>query len=240
VTRVELRYFEIRGRGQPLRDLLLEAAAADATLVFEDLQLSFGDWDRRQQDAEISGAYRALPTLSWDGQVLQETLPIATFLSARLGHYGGRDALAIARLEAISSLCFTDIAATIGLILWAEVDFPGVDLAQAYPRNLSRILAKLASLDASAPEQGWFGGAQPVASDFFALEAWESLCQLLGARAAALPARFSRLHALAERTRARPALARGWAARPARCSGNPDEPDVLARLGRVDLSRLGF
>lgn len=231
-TAVILRYFSIVGRAQPLRHAL-----ADAAVAFEDVQLSLAQWPQHKEDPSFAGPYGGLPTLSWGSVTVSETLPIATFLARRLGDYDGLDDAGMARLEGVCSNCYIEVALRIGELIWADVLYPGGDLAGAFSLHLARMLDKLTRLDRQTPEAGWLGGSKPAMADFFAAEAVEALRYLLGpARDEGLDSRLPRLAVLARRVRARPAIARAWESRPEQFTARPDEAAVIERLRALDLS----
>lgn len=233
---VVLRYFDCLGRAQPLRHALADAAAA-----FEDVRVPMEEWPQRKGDPAFGGPYGGLPTLSIGGATVAETLPIASLLARRLGHYDGLDEAAIARSEAICSNCYIEVMLRAGELIYADFIYPGADLARSFPGLLGRMLEKLGGVEAHSPEAGWLGGERPVMADFFVGESFEVVRYVLGpARDEALRARMPRLWALAERIRSRPALARAWESRPAQFTSRPDEPAVVERLRAMDLSPAGF
>jgi glutathione S-transferase len=228
---VVLRYFPVVGRVQALRHAL-----ADAAVAFEDVQVLLSQWPQHKDDPSFAGPYGGLPTLSWGPVTLSETLPIATFLARRLGHYDGLDDAAMARLEGICSNCYIEVTSRLGELIFADVLYPRDDLAVAFPFHLARMLDKLARLDKQIPEAGWLGGQNPAMADFFAAEAVEAQRHLLGpACEEKLVARLPRLVALAQRIKARPAVARAWESRPQQFTARPDEAAVLDRLRALKL-----
>ena len=232
MTAVVLRYFPVVGRAQPLRHAL-----ADADVAFEDVQVLLSQWPQHKEDPSFAGPYCGLPTLSWGPVMVSETLPIATFLARRLGQYDGLDDAATARLEGVCSNCYIEVTLRIGEILWADLLYPGSDLAGALPFHLARMLDKLTRLDKQIPETGWLGGRNPTMADFFAAEAVEALRYMLGpAREEKLRARLPHLFALAQRVKDRPAVARVWQSRPQQFTARPDEAAVIERLRALDLS----
>jgi len=125
----------------------------------------------------------------------------------------------------------------IGEIVWADLLYPGVDLASAFPRHLARMLEKLGRLDRQIPGAGWLGGEKPGMADFFAAEAVEAQRYVLGpAREHLLHTRLPRLAALAQRVKERPALAGAWKSRPEQFTARPDELALVERLRALDLS----
>jgi glutathione S-transferase len=229
---VVLRYFPMVGRAQPLRHAL-----ADAAVSFDDLRIPLSQWPQHKEDTGFAGPYGGLPTLSWGPVTVAETLPIASFLARRLGHYEGLDDAAIGRLEGICSNCYIEVMLRIGEIIWADLLYPGMDFASAIPRHLARMLDKLGRLDARTPEVGWLGGERPGMADFFAAEAVEAQRYVLGpAREEALHTRLPRLTALAQRVQDRPAIASAWKDRPQQFTGRPDEMEIVERLRALDVA----
>jgi glutathione S-transferase len=233
---IVLHYFPALGRVQPLRHAL-----ADADVSFEDVRVPMAQWPQLRTDAAAAGPFRGLPTLRWGDATIAETLPIATFLARRLGQYDGKDDVAIAGLEAISSHCYLEVLMRIGDLIWADRVYPGVDLDRAAPRLVGRLFDKLDRLDVRIPERGWLGGERPIVPDFFAAEALETTRHILGvSRDDALRARWPRLTGHADRIRERPAIVRAWERRPATFTTRPDEPVAVARLRALDYGALGL
>lgn len=226
-----LRYFPVLGRAQALRHAL-----ADAELAFRDLRIPLEQWSQHK-DSDAGGPYGSLPTLRWHGVEVAETIAIASFLARSLGHYEGRDNGEIARLEAVVSLCYTEVSLQIAQLLWLDLFNPGVDLAAAVPLQFGRLVARLTRLEAHAPEAGWFGGERPLMADYFAAEAIEALRYLLGREHDdALRTRLPHLCALARRMAQRPALAQAWSTRPQTFTAHPDEAAMLERLRALPLA----
>ena len=225
-----LRYFPVRGRVQALRHALV-----DAGIELDDVRTALEDWPQRRNDVVFGGPYRSLPTLTWEGALIAETLPIASFLARRLGHYDGRDDVAVAQLEGIVSVAYLEIIQPAGDVIYADLMWPGADLARGLAFRLDRMQQKLACLDAQLGD-GWVGGERPVMADFFAGEAFELQRYLVGpAREQRLVAALPRLAGLANRLRARPSLAAAWQTRPPRHTARPDEEAAVARLHELRL-----
>lgn len=235
-TTVVLRYFPLVGRAQPLRHAL-----ADAAVAFDDVRVPLAQWPQHKEDPDFAGPYGGLPTLTWGPVTLAETLPIASFLARRLGHYEGLDDAAIAHLEGICSSCYVEVTLRIGELIWADLIYPGADLASSVPGQLARMLDKLVRLDRRTPEAGWLGGEKPGMADFYAAEAVETYRYIVGPqREQALRTRLPRLTALAQRVAARPAIASAWTQRPAQFTARPDEMAIVERLRALDLSPAGL
>jgi glutathione S-transferase len=231
---VVLRYFDAQGRAQSLRHAL-----ADAEIPFEDIRVQTADWASHKNDPDFAGSFGSLPTLSWDGAVIAETLPIASFLARRLGHYSGIDDARVAVLEGVSSCCYLEVGQRVGELLWADVLYPGADRTKALPRLLVRMLDKLSRVEALLPRDRWLGGEKPTVADFFAAEAAEVMQYILGPdRLAPLRSRLPLLFAHAERIRMRPAILRAWGRRPPNFTASPTEQSAVERLRSLDLSAV--
>lgn len=228
---IVLRYFQCLGRAQPLRHALIDAGVA-----FDDVRVALAEWSRHKGEPAFAGPFGGLPTLTFEGVLVAETLPIASFLARRLGHYDGLDDGAIARLEAIASNCYLEIMLRSGELILADYLYPGVDIGGALPGLVGRMLEKIGGMEALSPETGWFGGARPVMADFFAGESVEVLRYLLGpACDEALRARLPHLWALAARVRSRPAIVRAGESRPAQFTSRPDEAAIVDRFRAAQL-----
>jgi glutathione S-transferase len=233
---IVLRYFAVVGRAQALRHAL-----TDAERPFEDLRLPVPEWRQRRSDPTFAGPLRALPTLTWDDAFVAETLPIASFLAKRLGHYDGLDDAAIAFREAVASCAYMDIMLRLVEVIRADTHHPGADLQRSLMVALPRVLQKFEHLDACLPKSDYVGGQAPVMTDFFVAETFEALSYVLGPeREAPLQNRLPRSAALATSIRERPALIRVWPRRPTRFTGRPDEDLAIAHLRATNLSTLGF
>ena len=236
---VVLRYFDAQGRAQALRNAL-----SDAGISFEDVRVTLTTWPRHREDSGFGGLFAALPTLTWEGETVSETLSIASYIAKRLGHYDGLGAVEIATYEAIVSCAYLDVVRSLADVLWAPLLYPGVDVALITPRKLDWSLGKLVRLSALLPDDSgapWFGGSRPVVADFFLCEAVEVMRYLLGpARDGSLQQRVPRAFARAELLRARPSLAKAREARPTRFTASPDEPASVARIRGYDLTSIGL
>jgi glutathione S-transferase len=236
---VVLRYFDARGRAQALRNAL-----SGAGLSFEDVRVTLATWPPYREDPSFSGPFGSLPTLTWDGDTVSETIAIASYIARRLGHYDGLAAGDIAKLESVVSCAYLDVLRVLAEVVWAPVMYPGADAAMTTPRVLGRALDKLGRLSALLPAKTispWLGGTRPIVGDFFVGEAVEALRHLLGpTRDDSLRKRVPLAFEHAERLRALPAMAGAWQSRPPRLTGNPEEPAVIDRIRGYDLSGCGL
>lgn len=234
--RVELRYFPILGRVEPLRQAL-----SDAGVSFTDVRLTDEQWAASRGDPGVAGPFGGLPTLAWGDNTLAETLPIASLLARRLGQYEGLDDFEIARREAIVSNAYLEVIVRLGETLWADVLYPGADLSRAAPIIVARVMAKMEALDRQLSPGEWIGGAEPTVADFFTAEALHVLRYVLGpARDEALRLRLGALFELSARVDSRPRLEALRAKRATQFTARPDEARVVSLLRAVDLGSIGL
>lgn len=232
---VVLRYFAVCGRAQALRHALVDSGTSS-----EDLRLSLVDWSGHRNDPAFAGPHRALPTLSWGVSLVAETLPIASFLAKRLGHYEGLGDAVVAAWEAIVSSAYIDVMLRLIDVIRADLLHPGAEPARSLGVALPRIIHKLEILDAALADRTFIGGDRPTNPDFFVAEAFEAMRYVAGSgHEAWLAGRLPRSSTLALRLRERPALASAWENRPPRFTARPDEDQVIARLQASGSTGLG-
>jgi glutathione S-transferase len=233
-ARVVLRYFEAQGRAQPLRHALAAGGVA-----FEDVRMSLAEWPSHKGDATFAGPYGGLPTLTWDGLLVAEALPIASFVARRLGHYRDLGDDAIARFEGVCSACYVDVLARAGELVYADLLYPGADLTKTFAFRVGGMAAKLSGVESIPAPGAWIGGASPVVADFFVAEAFELMSYLLGPdRLPTLRAKLPKLTTLAARVRELPALNREWERRPSQFTARADERVAVERIRSAVSSSL--
>jgi hypothetical protein len=180
VPTITLRYFDCRGRAEPIRHLL-----RDRKVPFEDAREPIDDIRRAiaalNAEPSVAAPYGLLPVLDWDGFRVAQTLPIASFVSRELGLTSGVDSRALARLESIASAAYSELTAELPAVVWSPVWFKDLSFEQllkriartpcSYPRKLDALLGA---------SDAWFGGSEAVAADFFAFEGLSAWCAILG------------------------------------------------------------
>ncbi len=223
---VSLRYFDCRGRAQPLRDVLI-----DAGVEFQDDRVGIGpEW----LGLKAETPFGALPVLLWGDQAIAQTLAIANFLARQLGQYDGRSSAEIARLEMLTSAAYLDLIQPIAELLWqwgAPSDEAG--WRGWFAGYVQRLRARLAAFEALSPPGGqFFGGDAPAVADYFLLEAVKEWRLILGDRLMGALDACPRLTAMILTLEAR-AGARGCLAaerRPTAFSGSPQDARSLQAL----------
>lgn len=161
--RIELRYFDIRGRAQFLRYFLL-----CRNIAFQDDRVSlasgFEAWQAIRQDRTIAGPFQKLPVLRWGDRLVSETTVIACFLHRASGDadlLSNEDNL---RHDMLISSVYVDLMLPLAILLWSDVTYPGADLGTTAKRRLERTRDHLAALERALVEWQWMkrAAARPV------------------------------------------------------------------------------
>lgn len=156
---ITLRYFAARGRAQFIR-YYFRARGVPFTDERVPLSADFSAWGAMRDDRSRTGPFHKLPVLVFDGRLLAETLPIASFLYAALGDEATLSADDRLRHEMLLSSLATDVTMPIGTLLWAEVLFPGVDLRAVAKRTLDRLRQHFAAVERTLDEWRWLDHAR--------------------------------------------------------------------------------
>jgi glutathione S-transferase len=161
--RIELKYFDVRGRAQFLRDFLLcrDIPFADDRLP---LGANFEAWDAIRPDRTLTGPFQKLPILRWGDRLVAEMTVIASFLHRSSGDAGLLTEEENLRHEMLISSAYIDLMMPIGILLWSEVTFAGTDFGTTAKRVLERMKGHLAVLDRTLLEWEWLerAASRPV------------------------------------------------------------------------------
>jgi glutathione S-transferase len=229
-NRVVFRYFNIRGRGQALRDAL-----TDAEIPFVDERVEIGPHWRTMKEQPAGGPFGSLPVLEWDGDVVAQTLVIASYLSRRLGHYDGLDHGGIARLEMAASAAYLDVSAPVALMMRPPTPLTAESEDAYFTGYESGALHKLERIErlVAAREQPFLGGNRPVVADFILFEAIEAMHLVFGGRFESWLRSHPRLGDFRTSVAARPRIVAFFAqgGRSGRVTASPHEDEVRGRLG---------
>lgn len=161
--RIELKYFDVRGRAQFLRYFLL-----CREVPFEDDRVSlaagFEAWQAIRPDRTVTGPFQKLPVLRWGDRLIAETTVIASFLHHMSGDAGRLSESENLQHEMLISSVHVDLMMAIALFVWSEVAFAGADFGTSSKRTLERIQSHLAVLDRTLVEWQWLerAVARPV------------------------------------------------------------------------------
>lgn len=151
---ITLRYFDARGRAQFLRYYF-----NIRDIPFTDERVPVGDnfaaWQGIRDDRSLTGPFRKLPVLQYGDRLIPETLLIASFVHEALGDAGTISDEDNMRHGMLTSSLIQDMMAPVGILLWAEVLFPGGDIAAISKRTLERLLQHCASLEQALIDWRW-------------------------------------------------------------------------------------
>jgi glutathione S-transferase len=161
--RIELKYFDVRGRAQFLRNFLI-----CRDIPFEDDRVSlaagFEAWQAIRPDRTVTGPFQKLPVLRWGDRLIAETTVIASFLHHTSGDAGRLSEGENLQHEMLISSVHVDLMMAIAMLLWSEVAYSGADFGASSKRVLERIHGHLAVLDQTLVEWQWLerAVARPV------------------------------------------------------------------------------
>ncbi len=226
---ITLRYFAARGRAQFLR-YYFRARAVPFTDERVPLSTDFSAWGAMRDDRSRAGPFHKLPVLEFDGRLVAETLPIATFLYAALGDDAALGPDDRVRHEMLLSSLATDVTTPIGTLLWAELLFPGTDLQAVAKRTLDRLRQHLAGIERTLDEWEWLAraGSRPVMlADCMLWEALDVAKHLFGARLELPSPILARCHGDFAARAVCEALKRE---QPSPITGRPGEADATLRI----------
>jgi glutathione S-transferase len=156
---ITLRYFDARGRAQFLRYYFKTRKVS-----FTDERVPVNDglaaWRTLRDDRARTGPFQKLPVLHWGDRLLAEMLMIAAFIHEASGDAGSlSDEENLRHGMLTSSLCL-DVMNPISILLWAEVAYPGADVAAVAKRTLERLKAHCQAIEQSFNEWRWLDRAR--------------------------------------------------------------------------------
>jgi glutathione S-transferase len=156
---ITLRYFDARGRAQFLRYYFRARKVS-----FTDDRVPVGDnfaaWQALRDDRARTGPFKKLPVLHWGDRLLPEMLMIAAFIHEVSGDAGSLSDEENLRHGALTSSLCLDVMNPLALLLWAEVMYPGSDLAAVAKRTLERLRLHCQSIEQSFGDWRWLDRAR--------------------------------------------------------------------------------
>ena len=233
---IELKYFDVRGRAQFLRNFLL-----CRDIPFKDDRVSlaagFDTWHAMRPDRTITGPFQKLPVLRWGDRMIAETTVIGAFL-----HRTSGDADLLSETESlqhqmlISSVC-SELMHPIGILIWSELSFPGADFGTSSKRVLERLQSHIAALDQTLVEWQWLerAAARPVmVADCLLWDQINAAQHVFGAKLSldATPAVAS----FYRDCRGREAFERLLHSHPCAVTGRPNEAECVTRIRELVAS----
>ena len=226
---ITLRYFAARGRAQFLR-YYLRARGAPFTDERVPLSADFSAWGAMRDDRSRAGPFHKLPVLVLDGRLVAETLPIAAFLYTTLGDEAKLSADDRVQHEMLLSSLYLDVTIPIGMLLWADVLYPGTDLRAVAKRTVTTLRQRLAAVERTLGEWQWLerAGSRPVMlADCLLWEALDVAKYLFGRRLELPSPTLARCH---EDFAARAVCEALKREHPAPITGRPGEADAIPKL----------
>ncbi len=177
---IALRYFDCRGRAEPIRQLLRDHGVTfeDAREPIADVRATIG---KLSANPSLAAPFGLLPALDWDGFRVTQTLPIANFVSRELGLFAALDTRALARVESIASAAYSELTATLPELVWSPLWFKEQPFEALLKRIARTPSAYVRRLERMFDDEPWFGGRAPLSADFFVFEGLSAWCAILGA-----------------------------------------------------------
>jgi len=225
-----LRYFDCRGRAQHLR-YFLRYRNTPFTDDRVPLSADFAAWASLKPDRAKTGPFQKLPVLHWGNNVVAETSVIHRWLHQQLGDDQRLSALENLRHEMLASGCFGDLMLPLGILIWSEMGFPGVDLAKLVPTSLGRVRGHLAILEQTLNEWDWW--EQLKARDLMVTDCllWEELSVALHIFGASLQLEACPgLFEFHRHCAGQPLFESLLAERPRQITGRPGEAETIQRI----------
>jgi len=225
-----LRYFAARGRAQFLRYYF---HARDIAFKDEEVALSadFAAWAPIRGDRSLSGPFHKLPVLHCDEQLIVETPVIAAFVHHRFGDEQRLSPGENLKHAMLQSSLLNDVMMPIGLLIWLDAAYAGVDVASAAKRSLERLNAQMHNIERTLIEWQWFAymDSRPVMVADCLL--WEEISVLQHVFGPHVPLgswpELARFHA---EFAGRAVCERELATKPRPVTGRPGEPAAIANL----------
>jgi glutathione S-transferase len=183
---VVVRYFDCRGRAQFIRHYL---RARDFEHTDDRVPLSegFEAWVAMRDDRARVGPFHKLPVLHCGERTIAETLVIRDFLHRASGDERSLSEEQNVRHSMLTSSLYNDVMMPIGILIWAKVAVPGVDLAAYARQTVTRVRGHLGSLEKTLDEWGWLASAESrpiMLADCLLWEELDVVSHVLGAQAA--------------------------------------------------------
>jgi hypothetical protein len=225
-----LRYFSARGRAQFIRYYFLNRQI-DFTDEEVALSADFSAWASIRGDRALSGPFQKLPVLHCDGQLVAEMPVIAAFVHREFGDEARLTATENLQHAMLLSSLFGDVMTPVGLLIWLDAVYAGIDLAAAAKRALERLNAQMHNIERTLIEWQWFAhmGNRPIMVADCLL--WEELSVLQHVFGPHVPlGSWPELARFYAEFAGRAVCERELTAKPRPVTGRPAEPAAIAKL----------
>ncbi len=233
-ARTLLRYFDCRGRGQPLRYALAELLPeyTDERVPLDGFP---GTWFEMRKDREKAGPFACLPILVHEDLELAQTQVIADFLSRKFDQYPADEA-GRTRLQMATAAAYSDLIEPYAQLLWQAPADDVERLRQRMGYFLGQVQARHGQLEVLLAQRPgiYFGGQSPAIADYFV---YEALCMgelVLGPHVGDLLAQLPRLAQLVAQMHARPAVRKELDRAPLAITGSPKEQAIRQAIAALD------
>jgi len=161
VPEITIRYFDARGRAQFLRYYLEYRG-----IPFDDdrvpLSPDFSAWVKIRDDRSVTGPFHKLPVLHWGDRLIAESAVIRSFLHEALGDAARLSDEDNARDAMLASSISSELMLPIGMLIWADLFYEGIDLPAFANKTLTNVHRHLAVLEQTVNQWSWFEAARPL------------------------------------------------------------------------------
>ena len=156
---VVVRYFDCRGRVQFIRHYL---SARELEHIDDRVPLSdtFEEWAAMRDDRARVGPFHKLPVMHCGDRTIAETLVIRDFLHRASGDERLLSEEQNLRHSMLTSSLYNDVMMPLGILIWAKLAMPGVDVAAYAKQTLARVRGHLGSLEKTLEEWDWAEAAR--------------------------------------------------------------------------------
>lgn len=227
---ITLRYFDCRGRVQPLRYYLRAR-----NISFIDARISMKDgaaaWIEIKHDQRLTGPFLKLPVLHWGELQLAESPVIHEWLHRKLGDEARLSEQENLQHAMLSSSCRSELMVPTGMLLYQDLMYTGTQLGATLPGIVQRLNAHLLVLEQALNDWHWFDKAKlrPVMlADCLLWEELDKLQTIFGEHVqwAALPS----LQDFLANSAGAVVFRRMLSEHPCQMTGRPQEADAVARI----------
>ena len=230
---ITLRYFNARGRAQFIR-YFLRVRNTDFVDERIPLEADFSSWMAVRDDTSRTGPFHKLPVMEIDGLQLAETSVITNYLHERFGDSVALREKADLQHRQLMSALNDDVTMAVGLMLWAEVMFQGVDFPAYVKRTFDRLGTALINLERVLVDWRWLEESNLRPIMLADCRLWESIdvCRTVFGDALS----FGELPVLEEihrRYASRTAFSEMLAEHPCPITARDNEPEVIERVQAI-------
>ncbi len=157
---ITLRYFDARGRAQPLRYYFAARGVAYTDERIGLTTVGSNAWPEMREDRARVGPFHKLPVLHYGGRTIAETLVIGEFLHRALGDEAQLSDEDNLRHSMLISSLYGDVVTPIAVMLWAEAIYVGLDYPAFIRQAFGRLRGHLGRIEHTLAEWGWGAAAR--------------------------------------------------------------------------------